>query len=284
MSEANHDQQPRQADSPSVESSVESPSEASRRALEELAAALPELPPEIKPRLPVPFWSWLDVLMFFSISIPAMLILILVVEVSARSMGFPEEDLALRGIPTQMVGYILALVLLRVLLHLRYGQSLQWSLRLNRPANWLAMIGFGFLTAIGMKALELVLQMPDLETPLQQYLQTRAVIIMVGLAAVTVGPVFEELVFRGLVQPLAVKNFGSVVGIILPNVPFALLHGQQYGWHWQYLLVICCAGCVFGAVRHVTGSTTASCIAHIAYNGTVFSSFVIQSLLMFSDL
>src|SRR5256885_2249784 len=77
----------------------------------------------------------------------------------------------------------------------------------------------------------------------------------VATLAVTLGPVSEELIFRGFLFPLLARTFGVVVAILGAALPFALLHGPQYAWSWRHILLVLLAGCAFGWVRHRTGST-----------------------------
>ncbi len=46
-----------------------------------------------------------------------------------------------------------------------------------------------------------------------------------ALFAILVIPFFEELVFRGFLQPLMVQNFGDKGGVVLTSAVFASLHG-----------------------------------------------------------
>ena len=72
------------------------------------------------------------------------------------------------------------------------------------------------------------------------------------------GPVFEELLFRGIPVAAAAARRWALAGHLADGVPFALLHGAQNQWAWQPLLVIGLAGMAFGYARYKTGSTTAA--------------------------
>jgi membrane protease YdiL (CAAX protease family) len=54
------------------------------------------------------------------------------------------------------------------------------------------------------------------------------------------------------------------------------MHGPQYGWSWQHVVLVGVAGVVFGMVRHKTGSTAAAAAIHATYNLTFFAAFVFQ--------
>jgi membrane protease YdiL (CAAX protease family) len=107
-------------------------------------------------------------------------------------------------------------------------------------------------------------------------LRDRWSILLVGTFAVTLGPLAEELIFRGFLQPLAVRSFGQWAGITLASAPFALLHGPQYAWNWQHMLLLFLASFVFGYTRHRTGSTAASTVVHATYNLTFFVGYLAQ--------
>jgi membrane protease YdiL (CAAX protease family) len=100
--------------------------------------------------------------------------------------------------------------------------------------------------------------------------------LALGFFAVTLGPICEELLFRGLLQPLAVRTFGVVAGILTAALPFALLHGPQYAWSWQHVLLILMAGAAFGYARYRTGSTAMATVMHAGYNFTFFAIVFFQ--------
>ena len=110
------------------------------------------------------------------------------------------------------------------------------------------------------------LNTPPIDSTLKELLQDRPSLVLVGLFAVTAGPVCEELAFRGFIMPLLARSFGIAAGIILTAIPFALLHGPEYSWAWQYLALLTLVGCAFGWVRYRSGSTAIAAVMHAAYN------------------
>jgi membrane protease YdiL (CAAX protease family) len=97
---------------------------------------------------------------------------------------------------------------------------------------------------------------------------------IVAIFAVVIGPLFEELAFRGFLQPLLQQWSGSYAGILLTAAAFSCLHGWNYEWHWQYLLVLLLVGSAFGIARDRTGSTAASFMLHMGYNLTQLAGAV----------
>jgi membrane protease YdiL (CAAX protease family) len=91
------------------------------------------------------------------------------------------------------------------------------------------------------------------------------------------GPLFEELLFRGFLQPLLQRALGPWPAIFLAATGFAVLHGAQYKWSWQHLLLVGWAGVAFGYARYTTGSTAAAALLHGGYNLTFFVGYLIQS-------
>ena len=83
------------------------------------------------------------------------------------------------------------------------------------------------------------------------------------------GPVVEELLFRGFIQPVLV-NPRVFPGILLTSIVFGGLHLMQNDFIWQSGVLITFVGFVLGVVRHVSGSTKASAITHISYNSLPF--------------
>jgi hypothetical protein len=94
--------------------------------------------------------------------------------------------------------------------------------------------------------------------------------------AVTIAPLFEELFFRGFIQPLLSRTFGVAAGVVLTAALFGGLHAPEYSWAWQYALAVSIAGAVFGWVRARTQSIIPSTIMHGSYNLV----FIVGLLLM----
>ena len=111
---------------------------------------------------------------------------------------------------------------------------------------------------------------------MKEFLTRRSSVVLLAIFGTTLGPLCEELAFRGFMQPLFVRSLGAIPGILLAAVPFGLLHLQQYGWSWRHGLLITLAGAAFGWMRHATGSTKASVIMHVAYNSMFFLALVAQ--------
>ncbi len=111
---------------------------------------------------------------------------------------------------------------------------------------------------------------PNVSTPLTDMMQDRTSVILLATFGVTLGPLCEELAFRGFLQPLLVRSLGAVPGILVAAIPFGLLHFQEYGNSWRHAVLIALAGASFGWMRQATGSTRAAAIMHASYNALFF--------------
>ena len=85
--------------------------------------------------------------------------------------------------------------------------------------------------------------------------------IAVGIAIVLVGPLVEEVFFRGaLVRPLR-KNASAWSVVALTSCLFALAHGE-----WQKILPIALLGMALGLLRISSGSLVPGAIMHATFN------------------
>jgi membrane protease YdiL (CAAX protease family) len=230
-----------------------------------------------------PFWGWLDLLLFVVILVVSTLAAALLISgfnVGMAAAGYAQYSLSLAqaAVLIQLLGFGPALFLLSRILRVRYDLGLRAAVQL-RPMRQVGLYaGVGLATAMLVSALNAAFNLQELDMPMNELIRSDADLIAIGIAAFTFGPLFEEIIFRGFLQPLFVKGIGPIAGILATALLFALPHGAQYGWHWQLILIITVAGFVFGIIRWRAESTTAATIAHAAYNGLLLLGAVIQRL------
>jgi membrane protease YdiL (CAAX protease family) len=237
-------------------------------------------PPAPQPPIPEtapqsPFWNYQDLLFFLSLCFPSLLVAVLIVRVlsAVTPMGKPFQ-----GLLAQLIWYSLIFGSLYALLRLRYGQPFWRSLGWRVPVIGAAASFFaGPLLAVLIGLLGSVLRTPEITLPFQEMLRGRPTILLFAVFVVILGPLCEELAFRGFLLPLLVRSFGAAAGIILTGFLFGSLHAPEYGWHWQHVVLISTAGSVFGWVRFKTGSTAAAAFMHSTYNLTQFAAFLAQN-------
>ena len=235
----------------------------------EVAAPQPEPEPE-----PFPFWSAGDLLLLLGLGIPAFIAGFALVAMPMHLL--PIESKAIRLLVPQFAGYACALMPMWGIFRSRYGRSPLQALKLGVAVKQgFASVSAGIAGALLVFTLGALLRAPKIETPMEDLLKDPVSIAIVGLLAVTFGPLVEEVFFRGLLQPLVVRRAGAVLGIVACALPFGLIHGPQYAWSWRHILLVTLAGSLFGWRRHTTGSTGAAAIMHAFYNLTVFLGFLL---------
>ncbi len=243
--------------------------------LAEPGAGEPEQPQHKPERYP--FWSYGDLALFFGLAFPSLLlgwalvrgfVLVFGVRIAARAAGPLTE---------QFAGYLILFGALALILRMEYNKpfwsSLAWR-DFQMPFLWVVI--FGLLAAFAVSVLGSLIRTPNTENTLTEMMQDRTSLILMTVFGVTLGPICEELAFRGFLQPLLERSLGTAPGILLAAIPFGLLHYQEYGNSWRHALIVAAAGSAFGWMRHVTGSTKSAAIMHAAYNAMFFSVVLSQ--------
>ena len=224
-----------------------------------------------------PFWGYHDLLLFAGLAIPCMLLGYGLVKVVLRLFRIDPAMRVVELLPAQFAGYGFLFAALLLIFRMEYGRPFWKSLGWTAPSPrlpWLVAAGLG--AAIGAALAGSLLHMPQTSNPMMELMKDPASVVLVAIFGVSVGPLCEELAFRGFLQPLLVRSFGAIPGILAAAVPFGLLHFMQYGNSWRHVLVIALSGAAFGWMRHATGSTKASTIMHASYNMLGFVGLLAQ--------
>ncbi len=171
-----------------------------------------------------------------------------------------------------------ALTLLALLLRGRgpapEGGWLQW-----RPAPLCLVQGLrGLLLSLPVVALSgwLVEQLwPDLggSNPLlQQVLDSRdhLALGLLALTAIVVAPLFEELLFRGVMLPVIGRTWGPLPAVVASALVFALAHLS-----FSEALPLLALGLVLGWLRLQTGRLLSCTLMHGLWNGFTFLNLVL---------
>jgi uncharacterized protein len=221
-----------------------------------------------------PPWSGWDVLAIAVLTFVAGAILQVVVAKIAQSVWYPREDLLeiMSGNPilllvSQFLVYVPVAAFMVLLVKSKDRAPFWQSIRWNWPQSVWAMLVLGAGMFFVLTLLEAFLPMPK-DTPFEHLFDNPFDAYLLSILAVTLGPLMEELFFRGFLYPVIARRMGVVWGIVLSALPFGLLHLQQYGWAWAAGLIIFLVGMVCGAVRAVSKSVGASFLVHAGYNGT----------------
>ncbi len=230
-------------------------------------------PQPLTPR--VPFFDYTDLFFFVGFCIPSIFVALLLVR-AVRI--FAPMPMGIQLLLVQTVWYFLVFGSLAALFRIRYDQpfwrSLGW-----RPLSFGVIAGAilaGPLLAVSVGLLGSALRTPEINLPFEEMLGSPATKVLLGLLVVILGPVAEELAFRGFLMPLLVRSLGAAGGIVLTGVIFGSVHGYEYQWAWQYMLLISLVGCIFGWAKYKTGSTIAGALMHATFNLAQFAAFLMQ--------
>ena len=181
------------------------------------------------------------------------------------------------GIVAQMLAYVLVLGYMYILVTKerrspRFWKTIHW----NWPANIWPFVAGGLAMQIVFLFLERLLPFPK-ETPFDALLRRPAAVVLIAVFAVTLGPLMEELFFRGFLYPVLARRFGMGKGIVATALGFGLIHVVQYGYSWASVLLIFLVGVVLGIVRARKDSVAAGFLVHAAYNSTIIFMLLIAT-------
>lgn len=160
---------------------------------------------------------------------------------------------ALQGLPGRSVGRNTSVLLLAILATVASGPLLMASYELNG-----LLIPEGGLLERLFKPLEEMIE--AMTAFLASGEGVKRIVILLSVAGLPA--IFEELSFRGVLQPLLIRATGSAFwGIALTAIVFSAIHFQFYGFLPRMLL-----GALFGWLAHRTGSLIPGMAVHFANN------------------
>jgi uncharacterized protein len=254
----------------------------------------PEAAPETAPvvvgqRLPVPKdpsadppWSGWDVARIGLLLFVLPFLVIPFVALAAKHIfypGLPWLTVAQKpwiALSTQFVWYVAIAVYMIMFVegtfHRRFWEAIHW----NWPRrNWVMLVPVGTVM-ISLQGLEHFFKIPK-HIPMEEFLATPLAAVMTAILAVTLGPLMEELFFRGFLYPVLARRFGVTVGVVATAVGFGLIHGAQLAFAWGLVLIIFLVGVVLTIVRAKTNSVGSSFVVHVAYNSTIVAMGLIAA-------
>jgi len=169
------------------------------------------------------------------------------------------------ALSTQFVWYLAIAVYMITFVegtfHRRFWEAIRW----NWPRrNWALLVPVG-MVMVSLQGLERFFKIPK-HIPMEEFLATPLAAVMTAILAITLGPLMEELFFRGFLYPLLARRFGAAVGVVATSVGFGLIHGAQLAFAWGLVLIIFLVGVVLTIVRAKTDSVGSSFVVHVAYN------------------
>jgi membrane protease YdiL (CAAX protease family) len=231
--------------------------------------SLEVVPPEltVPARERVPFWGYTDLFLVLGLLFGFSVIVVVMIGLLAIPYPSLRTDQTALALPVQIAFYGCLYLSFRMVLSLRYRKPVFWSLGWRRARINLVWMGAGgIVLAFVLSALGDLFKTPKITLPFDKLTNTPASLTFFAIVAIVLAPFFEELFFRGFVQPLLSRTFGTVAGVLITAVFFGALHGFEYSWVWQYALFISLAGAVFGFLRARTNSIVPSTVMHGCFN------------------
>ena len=148
---------------------------------------------------------------------------------------------------------------------LRRGPSVRQYLRIvpiafGTLAKWLGITVLLMAAMAGVNYL--------LDTPMDDFMvdvyETAVIVPLLWVAIILVGPLFEEILFRGfLFAGLHNSRLGAVGAVLLTSLLWTLLH-VQYGIHGLSMVLV--IGILLGIARLRTDSIQIPFVMHAFYN------------------
>jgi hypothetical protein len=241
--------------------------------------------PPLRPELPEPYlapqagenpaWSGWDVLVLAILTLGVMFLAQLIIVLVARQLVYIHEswiEVAQKpslALLSEFLAYIPVLLYMFLLLEGKYRTRFWQGIRWNWPGKaGFSLLGVGALM-IGFDALGRFLPMPK-TTPFDQFFERPVDAYLTAAFAVTLGPLMEELFFRGFLYPVIARRLGAFWGVILTALPFGVMHYSQYR-SGSAVLIIVLVGIVLTTVRAVTKSVASSFLAHVGYNAALMT-------------
>ncbi len=223
-------------------------------------------------------WGYRELLIFATVMVVAqVLVTAAAVMIGERFYALDQQALSALvasepgvAVPMQLAAWVPPLCYIALVVTVRYGRTLRaglaWHpLRGSLFRNVRTGIGLAIASAIASVAIG----DPEQQQPMERLFENRDSLWILALYGVAIAPCIEEVVFRGFVFGAIERRHGTWTALAVTTVVFSGLHGAQYGWSWQHLAVLTAVGCVLGVIRIRSGSSRASAVTHISYNGTL---------------
>ena len=220
-----------------------------------------------------PVWTGWDVLLIAALTLATIFLIQLILILVGLRFVYRHEnwvDVAQKpvlALLSELLAYGVVAVYMILLVEGKYHTRFWAAIRWNWPGlAGLSLVGVGVLM-LGLDFLGRFLPMPK-TTPFDQFFDRPLDAYLTVAFAITLGPLMEELFFRGFLYPVVARRLGAFWGILLTALPFGLMHYLQYR-SWSAVLIISLVGVVLTTVRAVTKSVASSFLAHVGYNGTL---------------
>jgi membrane protease YdiL (CAAX protease family) len=226
-----------------------------------------------------PAWTGWDVLAIVMLGTLSFFVLLFLLVLSFPGVNLQDKankvasrpDLA---IGLQVVVYLIVLACMYVVVAARTGGDRFWkSIHWNWPARlWPYVLGGLALQAVVL-TMEQFFPLPK-NTPFDALLKNPNTLAMIAGFSVTLGPLMEELFFRGFLYPVLARRVGMMAAIAITALGFAGVHAPQYGNSLTLISLLFLVGLVIGWVRATRNSVGAGMLVHVGYNGVIVLALI----------
>lgn len=210
--------------------------------------------------LPRPYWGYEDVGIFCLVLVG----LSTVFRLAVRSHSLPASVIARPPVILQLVVLILLGTSILLILKIRHRQPVLVPLGLFWPARKYVLLAI----TVGVALAAAVLLASRFTVHPEPSLPPRSFLFL----GIVLGPLLEEIFFRGLLLPLFSVSAGDQLAVIATAVLFAVFHGPTGALQWASLIT---TGIAYGYLRVVSRTTTAAALAHGTYNLLVLASILL---------
>ena len=181
-----------------------------------------------------------------------------------------------------MIGCVLLVAISALVIRVRGGNLKQYlALRPFSLAVGMGMIGLLLIFMIGSQALTYVLDKSPLAFVDPLYQSVSSVWLLI-FAMVIVAPIYEELIFRGILWSAIAEQFisppdteyrGAIIASLVTSLIFAVIH-LQYGIYEISTIVV--LALLFCYARIKSGSLILPILLHIINNGAAMWQYLAQ--------
>ncbi|MEO6922356.1 MAG: CPBP family intramembrane glutamic endopeptidase [Bryocella sp.] len=238
-------------------------------------------------------------ILFFSLSVVSILACMLAVA-AILHIHTEADQLHHVGaqIAAQAAGYGLTLAISFWLFPLIWSKSflagIDWNVIALRR-YWARLVPLAVLLAVAANVLEAHLPQPK-KVKLEQYFNSTAHSWEITAFGILLGPLFEEIAFRGFLlpalataydwlslerSPAGLRRWESstdhtrnawIFGSVFSSIAFAAIHADQLSAAWGALSVLFAVGLVISYVRVRTHSVASTVLLHAVYNASQFAA------------
>jgi membrane protease YdiL (CAAX protease family) len=207
------------------------------------------------------------------------------------------------GLIGQDAGYVLAtgvsFWIFPLLWDRAFFSGLEWNFQMARR-RWPWIVAAGLIVnVVAQVAIHFVGHTKD--APVDKLLANGHIIWLVAFSAVILGPMMEEMAFRGFLLPAlaiaydwlslertpaglqrwqsstSLSRAALIFSAIVSSVPFAVMHAAQIGYAWGVVGILYFVSLALSYVRIRTHSLACSALLHATYNFTIFGLLFVST-------